>query len=145
MTDTSSVPKLKLEEVPNVDTKDKLAWEKELLGLYISGHPLDRYREVILKRDMDIKKAKETLKDGQEFTIACIVEEVKPIHTKKGDAMAFVKVADFSGELETVVFPKVLVEFRTAFTPDKCLAIKGKMSERNGQKSMLVDKVKVLV
>jgi DNA polymerase-3 subunit alpha len=145
MTDTSSIPTLKLAEVPNAEMREKLAWEKELLGLYISGHPLDRYRDIIAKRDMDIKKAKETLKDGTEVTIACIVEEVKPINTKKGDAMAFVKVADFSGELETVVFPRVLIEFRSAFTPDKCLAIKGKISERNGQKSMIVEKVKVLV
>jgi DNA polymerase-3 subunit alpha len=144
MTDTSTVPTLKLAEVPNIDPREKLAWEKELLGLYISGHPLDRYKDIISKRDMDIKKAIETLKDGQEVTLACIIEEIKPILTKKGDNMAFVKVADFTGELETVVFPKVLVEFRSAFTPDKCLAIKGKISERNGQKSMIVDKVKVL-
>lgn len=144
MADTSSVPVLKLAEVPPATMQEKLAWEKELLGLYISGHPLDRYREVIAKRDMDIKKAKETLKDGAEVTIACIIEEIKPITTKKGDNMAFVKVADFSGELETVVFPRVLHEFRSAFTPDKCLAIKGKMSERNGQKSMIVERVKVL-
>jgi DNA polymerase III subunit alpha len=144
MTDTSTVPTLKLAEVPNIDPREKLAWEKELLGLYISGHPLDRYRDIISKRDMDIKKAIETLKDGQEVTLACIIEEIKPILTKKGDNMAFVKVADFTGELETVVFPRVLVEFRSAFTPDKCLAIKGKISERNGQKSMIVDKVKVL-
>ena len=58
--------------------------------------------------------------------------------------MAFVKVADFSGELETVIFPKVLAEFKNAFTPDKCLALKGKVSERNGQKSMIVEKVKIL-
>jgi DNA polymerase-3 subunit alpha len=144
MSDTSSVPSLKLAEVPNVDPREKLAWEKELLGLYISGHPLDRYRDVISKRDMDIKKAIETLKDGAEVTIACIIEEIRPITTKKGDAMAFVKVADFTGELDTVVFPKVLAEFRTAFTPDKCLALKGKMSERNGQKSMIIERVKVL-
>ena len=145
MSDTSSVPVLKLAEAPNVDMREKLAWEKELLGLYISGHPLERYRDVINKRDMDIKKAKETLADGAEVTIACIIEEIRPITTKKGDAMAFVKVTDFSGELDTVVFPKILVEFRSAFAPDKCLAIKGKMSERNGQKSMIIEKVKVLV
>lgn len=144
MSDTSSIPTLKLADVPNIDSREKLAWEKELLGLYISGHPLERYREIISKRDMDIKKAKETLKDGSEVTIACIIEEVKPITTKKGDAMAFIKVTDFSGELEAVVFPKILVEFRTAFTPDKCLAIKGKISERNSQKSMIVERVKVL-
>ncbi len=144
MADKSSLPTLKLADVPKIDLKEKLAWEKELLGLYISGHPLDRYREVISKRDMDIKKARETLKDGEEVTIACIIEEVKPIATKKGDNMAFVKVADFSGSLETVVFPRVLAEFRSAFTPDRCLAIKGKMSDRNGQKSMIVERVKVL-
>ncbi|MES3031070.1 MAG: DNA polymerase III subunit alpha [Patescibacteria group bacterium] len=144
MSDTSSLPTLKLEDFEDAPVKEKLAWEKELLGLYVSGHPLDRYREVILKRDMDIKKAKETLKDGAEVTIACIVEEVKPLTTKKGDAMAFVKVTDFSGTLETVVFPRVLAEFRSAFTPDKCLALKGKISERNGEKSMIVDRVQTL-
>ncbi len=144
MADTSSVPTLRLADVPDASMQEKLSWEKELLGLYISGHPLDKFREIIIKRDMDIKKAKETLKDGAEFTIACIIEEIKPIATKKGDQMAFVKVADFSGSLETVVFPRILVEFKSAFAPDKCLAIKGKMSERNGQKSMIVEKVKVL-
>jgi DNA polymerase-3 subunit alpha len=133
-----------LAEVPNINPKEKLAWEKELLGLYISGHPLDRYREIIDKRDMDIKKAKETLKDGEEVTIACIVEEIKPILTKKGENMAFIRVADFSGTLEVVVFPRTLAENRTALTPDRCLAIKGKMSERNGSKSMIVDRIKTL-
>ncbi len=144
MSDTSSIPSLKLAEVPNIDPREKLAWEKELLGLYISGHPLDKYKDIISKRDLDIKKIKDTLKDGTEITLACIIEEIKPITTKKGDAMAFVKVADFSGELETVIFPKVLAEFKNAFTPDKCLALKGKVSERNGQKSMIVEKVKIL-
>jgi DNA polymerase-3 subunit alpha len=144
MSDKSSLPTLKLAEVPPINQKEKLAWEKELLGLYISGHPLDRYREIILKRDIDIKKAKETLKDGSQTTLACIVEEVKPIVTKKGDNMAFVRIADFSGTMETVVFPRTLQEHRTAFTVDRCLALVGKISERNGEKSMIVERVKVL-
>lgn len=143
MSDKSTLPVLKLADVPKIEERERLAWEKELLGLYISGHPLDRYREIITQRDIDIKKAKE-LKDGSEVTVACIVEEVKPITTKKGDAMAFIKLSDFSGTLEAVVFPRTLVEFRSAFTPDKCLAVKGKISERNGQKSMIVERVKVL-
>ncbi len=148
MADASSIPTLKLAEVPKAEMIDKLAWEKELLGLYISGHPLERYRDIIAKRDMDIKKATETLKDGDEVTIACIVDEIRPITTKKGDQMAFIKVTDFSGSIEAVVFPRTLVEFRHSFTPDKCLAIKGKMSERtgqhNGQKSIIIERVRVL-
>ncbi len=145
MSDSSTLPSLKLEEVPNADVKEKLAWEKELLGLYISGHPLDKYRETIQKRDMNIKKLKEELKDGTEVMIACIVTEIRSLNTKKGDAMAFVKVSDFTGEIDTVVFPKVLAQFKIAFVADKCLAVKGKVSERNGQKSILIDNVKVLV
>lgn len=144
MSDTSTVPTLKLANVPKATMLEKLGWEKELLGLYISGHPLDRYRDIIKRRNMDIKKAKETLKEGETVTIACIVEEIRPISTKKGDQMAFMKVADFSGTIETVVFSRVLTEFRHALTPDKCVAIKGKMSERNGEKSIIVERVKVL-
>lgn len=144
MADTSSITDIKLADVPNIDPKEKLAWEKELLGLYISGHPLEKYRDIINKREMDIKKALETLTDGAEVTLACIITEVRPIVTKKGDAMAFVKVSDFSGELETVVFPKTLVEYRSAIVADKCLAIKGKISERNGQKSVIIDRIKIL-
>lgn len=143
MADTTSLPTLKLADVPKALPAEKLAWEKELLGLYISGHPLDKFREIIDKRDVDIKRAKE-LKDGTEITIAAIIEEIKPITTKKGDNMAFVRIADFSGTMEAVVFPRTLVEFKSSFVTDKCLAIKGKISERNGEKSMIIERVKVL-
>jgi DNA polymerase-3 subunit alpha len=143
MSDTSSLPTLKLAEVPKALAQEKLAWEKELLGLYVSGHPLDKYRSIIEKRDIDIKRAKE-LKDGTEVTIAAIIEEMKPITTKKGDNMAFVRIADFSGTMEAVVFPRTLVEFKSAFVAEKCLALKGKISERNGEKSMIIERVKAL-
>lgn len=143
MTD-SSHSEIRLAEVPNADMRDKLAWEKELLGLYISGHPLDRYRDVMSKRDLDIKKVKTEMKEGDIATLACIVEEVRAISTKNGESMAFVKIADFSGTLEAVVFPRVLSEFKHAFTPDKCLAVKGKVSERNGEKSLIIERAKTL-
>ena len=58
MADTSSLPTLKLASAPPAASNDKLAWERELLGLYISGHPLEQYRSIIEKRDMNIKKPK---------------------------------------------------------------------------------------
>lgn len=143
MTDTSSIPTLKLADVPLANPGEMLIWEKELLGLYISGHPLDKYRDIMAKRDLDIKRAKE-LKDGTEVMLAGIIEEVRPIATKKGDMMAFLKIADFSGSLEAVVFPRTLTEFKSAFVPDRCLAIKGKISERNGEKSMIIERAKIL-
>jgi len=62
--------------------KDKLAWEKELLGLYVSGHPLEKYRETIVKKDMDIKKARENKKDGDSVVLAIIINAVRMVQTK---------------------------------------------------------------
>ncbi len=116
------------------DSKEGLAWERELLGLYISGHPLEQFRAVIEKRDMNIEKAK-TLADGKEIVVAGIIEELRPVVTKKGDPMMFLRLADFTGSIECVVFPRVLFEYRSSIAVDRCVAIKGKISERNGDKS----------
>lgn len=140
----ASINHLRLQEVPAALPHEKLQWEKELLGLYVSGHPLDRYKAILDKRDMNIKKAKETLKDGAITVIAGIIEEAKNIVTKKGDNMMFLKIADYSGSLEAVVFPRTYTEFKSLLVPDKCIALKGKMSERNGTQSMIAEKIKGL-
>ncbi len=144
MADKTTLPSLKLADVPPALPADKLAWEKELLGLYVSGHPLDRFRSIIEGRDMNIRKAKETLKDNSIVVVAGIIEEVKQIATKKGDMMLFVKMADYTSSIEAVVFPRTYQEFKSFFVTDKCLAVKGKISERNGTKSMIIERVKAL-
>ena len=73
-----------------------------------------------------------------------IIEEAKELLTKKGDKMMFLKIADFSGSLECVVFPKVFTQYSQILLPETCVAIKGKFSERNGMPSVLVDKIKKL-
>ena len=144
MSDTSSVPVLTLADVPKADMKDKLSWEKELLGLYISGHPLEKYRDVITKKDIDIKKALATKKDGESVVLAIIINEVRTIQTKNNETMAFVTIADFSGTADSVVFPRTYREFRELIAPDRCLAIKATVNTRNGEKSFVIDRVKGL-
>jgi len=144
MADHSSVPTLKLAAAPDADMRDKLNWEKELLGLYVSGHPLERYRDVIAKKDMDIKRAKENGKEGATVVFAAIVNEVRVVQTKKNDTMAFVSISDFSGTAEAVVFPKVYREFHELIAPDRCLAIKATINTRNGERGFAVERVKGL-
>ncbi|HRH22779.1 MAG TPA: DNA polymerase III subunit alpha [Candidatus Paceibacterota bacterium] len=148
MTDTATIPTLRLAPVPEVTPTEKLAWEKELLGLYISGHPLDKYRAVIEKRGVTIAsikekaaKEKEATGDIKEFpvTIAGIIEDVRPVMTKKNEAMCFVKLADLTGSIDVVVFPKVLAQNRNSILVEKCLVIKGKVNERNGELSLIID------
>jgi DNA polymerase-3 subunit alpha len=144
MDDHSSVPALKLIPAPAVDMRDQLAWEKELLGLYISGHPLEKYRDNIAKSDMNIKKALETKKDGDAVVIAVIVTAIRPIQTKKNETMAFMTVADFSGTAEVVVFPRNYKESASLLQIDKCLAIKATINSRNDEKSFVLERAKGL-
>ncbi len=143
MTDTSTLPTLRLVDAPLATRKEKLLWEKELLGLYISGHPLEDYQEKLDKIEYSIKKLDECKQD-MPCVIAGIVTEIREIATKKGDRMMFVKVEDFSGSVDTVVFPKVFEEFKSFLIVDNCIAMKGKVSKRNGETSFIVEKVKSL-
>lgn len=144
MSDHASVPTLRLKEAPPVDLREKLGWEKELLGLYISGHPLEKFREIIDKRDMNIKKALETAKDGSSVVIAGIINEVRVVQTKNNEAMAFITIADFSGSSEAVVFPRTYKEFKNQILADKCLAMKATLNTRNGERGFAIERVKEL-
>ncbi len=135
---------INLEKAPHGNAADKLLWEKELLGLYISGHPLESFKERLENKTTDIKKMKESAKEKQPIVFGGIIDEVKPVVTKKGDKMVFLKISDLSDSIEGVAFPKVLEEFQDILIPESCVVIKGTFSIRNGEKSILVDKVKLL-
>lgn len=144
MSDTSTIPKLTMEEFPPIKEADKLAWEKELLGLYVSGHPLDELADK-LKDKPNIAYIKKMSSEKKPVMFAGIVEEVKEIFTKKGDKMAFVRMADKSDVIETVMFPKVLEEYGDVIKNSVVVVIAGTFSKRNDESSVLVDKVKKLV
>ena len=139
-----SLPGLRLSKASSATTEEKLAWEKELLGLYISGHPLDKFKAVLEGRSTNIARTKAELKEGMMGVVAGIIEEIKEIRTKKGEPMYFLRLADFSGSIETVIFPKTAEKYKDFIIPEKCIAIKGRMSFRNGQASVLAEAVKAL-
>jgi DNA polymerase-3 subunit alpha len=133
-----------LEKAPHGNSADKLLWEKELLGLYISGHPLESFKERLENKTLNIKKMKETGKEKQPVVFGGIIDEVKTVVTKKGDKMVFLKISDLDDSIEAVAFPKAFEEFQEIIIPESCVVIKGTFSTRNGEKSVLVDKVKLL-
>jgi len=144
MTDSANIPGLKLIDTPKAEMHDRLAWEKELLGLYVSGHPLEKYRTMIEKKDMNIKKALETAKEGSSIVFAGIINEVRLVQTKNNETMAFITIADFSGSAEAVVFPRNYREQKDLIVPDKCLAMKVTVNTRNNEKGFIIERVKGL-
>lgn len=139
----AAIPTLRLKESPPAEMADKLSWEKELLGLYVSGHPLQKFKEKFEKSEHTIKGIRE-FAENAPVVVAGLVEELKVINTKNGDQMAFMTVADFTGSVEVVVFPRTYAEAKHTLVPEACLAVKGKVSHRNGEFSILADAFKAL-
>jgi DNA polymerase-3 subunit alpha len=135
---------LKLPPAAPATMDERLGWEKELLGLYISGHPLDKFREKLAKRPMTLNQLKERIRPGVTAVAAGMISDVRLLLTKKGDQMAFIKLADFDGSLEAVIFPKNYTEFKSIIKPDSCIAIKGPLNNRNGELSMIAERMKAL-
>ncbi len=144
LTGPAEATELHLEKAPEANAANRLLWEKDLLGLYISGHPLDSFRDKLEKKEINIKKLKETGKEREEVILGGIIEEVRAIATKNGDKMVFIKFADLTDSIEAVAFPKVFEQFQDMLIPESCLIIKGTFSTRNGGKSVLIDKARPL-
>lgn len=143
MSDTTTLPAIRLQDAPKATQKEKLLWEKELLGLYISGHPLDAHKEKLLTVKVNIEKLAD-MQEGTKIVIAGIIEQVRDVLTKNNERMVFMRLADLSGIIEVAIFPRVLNEFRSFIKPDACIAIKGRISKRRGETSLIAEKIKAL-
>lgn len=143
MEDRTSIRDFALKESEPARTEEKLAWEKDLLGLYVSGHPLEKFKERFEAKNISIKNVKE-LTDGISTVAAGIVESVKLITTKKGDQMSFMRIADLTDNIEIVIFPKIFTDYKNLLTADKVIAVEGRVSRRNGNASIIAEKIKEL-
>ncbi len=132
-----------LEYTLPMSQKDQLFWEKELLGIYVSAHPLEKWRERIEQPGKNILSLKKRGIIGQA-TIAGVIDELKEIHTKKGDKMAFAKISDFTDSIEVVIFPKTYKEFQDVLKVNEIYAFKGNLERKEDGYNLLLDKLKLL-
>lgn len=120
----------------------KLQWEKETLGLYVSSHPLAGLRKYISKK----ARLVETLTGddaGRKITVAGIVEQSKILHTKKGETMAILTVEDPTGRMEVTLFPRVYAQFKDVLDKaDSILVIAGTLEMRMGLPQLKAEAMK---
>ena len=142
-TDEASIHEVSLEGTSPMGNAEKLGHEKELLGIYVSGHPLEGLEEE-MKKYQKIQAVRDDGREGIPIKTAGLVEEIKEIMTKKGDHMAFVRLGDMESSIEIVFFPKLLREKREVVTSQAKIAVKGRLSYRNGEPSIVAEAVKSL-
>jgi DNA polymerase-3 subunit alpha len=112
--------------------EEKLRLEKELLGLYLSDHPLRRISAELAKlSDTQAVEVTSALQDT-EVRVAGLVREVRRVVTRKGQIMAYATLEDLTGTVDIVLFPRVFEQTRLLFEPDKVLVVQGKVDARAG-------------
>jgi DNA polymerase-3 subunit alpha len=119
-------------DVKPMPGEDKLRLEKELLGLYLSDHPLRRISAELAKlSDTQAVEVTSALQDT-EVRVAGLVREVRRVVTRKGQIMAYASLEDLTGTVDVVLFPRIFEQVRLLFEPDKVLVVQGKVDARAG-------------
>jgi len=119
--------------------KQLLNFEKEMLGLYISGHPLLEYEETL--SSLDSIAGLIDFDDKSSIHVGGIITGVKTIYTKKDQQMCFVDFEDIEGNLEVIVFPNVLEKYRELIKEDRIVGIKGKLDKKEDQIKLLAGEI----
>ena len=112
------------------DDKERLMWERELLGLYISAHPLDRYETYLSEQTQPLTRLVPEY-DSRMMTVGGIISSVRTIVTKSGSKMAFVGIEDKFGEGEVIVFPNLYEKVGAKLQQDAVIRVSGKNSARD--------------
>ncbi|MBS3943768.1 MAG: DNA polymerase III subunit alpha, partial [Dethiobacter sp.] len=128
-----------LPQIPAFSDQERLTLEKEMLGLYISGHPLERYRH-LLKKWTHLVCCAEIGETGDNCTISVggIVAMVRSLYTKKGKPMAFIRLEDLTGTVEVVVFSELYEKNADLFKEDSLIVIKGRTDIKEDEEPKLI-------
>lgn len=151
LSDVSSIQStMTLQPAPTKYTeKEQLTWERELLGLYISAHPLDNYDTYFEEQTIPLAHMKPAI-DGKKATIGGLVSSVRTIVTKSGTKMAFVKLEDKTTETEVIIFPNLYEQVGAKLVQDAVIRVSGKVSARDrdgnlgDEAKMIADEVVVV-
>jgi len=140
---TLSRATIRLAEGVTTAKADRLAWEKELLGLYVSEHPWRQWEKMLAGITTPLAEALART-EGAPVTVGGVIVTVKNIQTKKNDTMAFVKLSDMTGSTEVIVFPSIYKMGSAMWAEDRPVVVTGKISSKDGVPKIIADRAEVV-
>nr|WP_309099683.1 DNA polymerase III subunit alpha [Fredinandcohnia onubensis] len=135
--------KPKYVEVEPFKEMEKLCFEKDALGFYLSSHPITSY-SAYLKKHGGISISEASLYLHQNVVVGGFITKERTIRTKKGEVMAFLTISDESGELEGVAFPRTYTQSAKLLKNDALVLLKGKLESRNNQLQLIINQAEAL-
>ena len=139
---TAALPHVVLPANVGVDTNEQLGWEKELLGLFVSDHPLRSYMSRIADKISHTSNQLTETETNSKVIVGGLVKRVQPILTKKNQNMAFVTIEDQFGEVDLVLFPSVWERDNQMVEQGSLLVVEGKLQHQERGTSVLADKIR---
>ena len=143
--------KMEIPDVPEFTSKEKLSFEKSVLGIYLSGHPLADYSEKFkgfsfntgvlnyFEEDDEGNKRYTEFNDGDHAVMGGIITEYKKLSTRAGSSMAFIKVEDLYGQIEVIIFPKIFDKCRQYLISEQIVKVSGKLQTKDNVAQIIAD------
>jgi DNA polymerase-3 subunit alpha len=135
---------IKLEKTKPATKMEKLSWEKELLGLYVTSHPAEDFKKIFEKKAIPISKITKEMV-GKAIKVGGIISSVKRVITRSGSAMFFTKLEDGEGKIEIVFFPSVLTKKPIVLKENKLIIVFGRVSEEDGVPKIICEDFEEIV
>jgi DNA polymerase-3 subunit alpha len=137
---TALVSEIALMDAPALERRVALEWEKTLLGIYLTGHPLKEIESILPHIATPVSKISLEM-NGQNQRVGGMISELRVINTKNNEAMAFVKLQDFTGTIELVVFPRTWSEVKVFAQTDRYIVADGRVDTRDGAPKLIVSRL----
>ncbi|PIZ01092.1 DNA polymerase III subunit alpha [bacterium (Candidatus Gribaldobacteria) CG_4_10_14_0_8_um_filter_33_9] len=134
----------KLKETKPALPDQTLLWEKELLGLYISSHPLEKFKKVLARKTLPLKELKEHI-FNQNIRVGGLISSIKKILTKKGEPMLFIKLEDLTGKVEVIVFPGLFERSSAFLQENKIVFIIGKIDNYKDAPKIIAEQIEEII
>ena len=139
---TGVVDEIRLPDVNNVDKREMLNWERELIGLYISDHPLTAYQQTFAQIVSYFSGQLSEAQHEEKVRVAGLVTAVRPYTTKTNKPMGFVTLEDIQGNIELVLFPRTWEKTREQLTVGQIIVVEGKIDTGSAPPKILVDEIR---
>ena len=127
----------------SINSKDKtkiINWEREYLGIYLTGHPLDSYKNILGKIALTVSQI-DPRHLGQKIKVCGFISHIQKVRTKMGKPMVFTRFADYNNSIEVVLYPAVLSNNLAVLREDKVLLVEGRMDKRNGSYQIIGERL----
>ena len=135
---------IKMEQATPAKLLEKLTWEKELLGLYVSSHPLNGFKKLFETKTTVVAKIDRSMVN-KKVVLGGLINNVKKIITKNGKPMLFIKFEDLTAKTEIIVFPNLLDKNPVALQENKIVFFAGRVDDRNGELKIIADDVQEII